>query len=208
MKKICISLHELRRRFPWSRIDQRTMFDQIPELKNVSDAVMSEQRAKDYFTSVHYLRTYERADWYMSPAPLRLFTWRFVRALRKKGLPFYVHTCWRDPVLQVALKKNGKSGVKSGAHQRSSAVDIVHAVNHWEIPDDLWYYVGTLGEAVARDTNLGTGLDGKPLKIEWGGRWKRPYDPAHWQLSDWKHRPIVGPHTPLKLSPYSKDMTT
>ena len=24
------------------------------------------------------------------------------------------------------------------------------------------------------------------VKVVWGGDWTRPYDPAHWELADWK----------------------
>jgi len=207
-KRICVSLWELRRRFPFSRRDQRGMLDEIPQLKNVNDAVKYHQRPKDIFSQEWYLRLHERANWEGAPAQIRLFTWRYMRALRARGLPFYVHTCHRPPDVQLKLQQQGFSNLSSGPHQRSAAIDVVSAIEHWNIPDPLWNYVGTLGETIARDMFLGTEYKNpsKPLKIEWGGRWTRPWDPAHFQLSDWKNRPIVEASEPLLLQPYSDQM--
>ena len=203
---ISVPLAVIRRRWPWSCVGQKSMLSPIPELKDVNDAVRAYQRPRDFFNSEYQLGLHERADWAYCSPQLRIFTWRFMRALRKRGLPFYVHTCYRDPRLQKKLASEGYSTLTNGAHQRSAAVDIVSSIDHWEIPDALWNYVGTLGEAISRDTYLGTGLDKKPLKIEWGGRWSF-YDPAHFQLSDWKHVPLTPTmHEPLRLSPYSDRM--
>lgn len=206
--KIKLSLAELRRRFPFSKTNSRSPDKSIPDLKDVNLAVIKYQRPKDYFVSKAYLQTYQRADWHGAPAPLRLFVWRYMRALRSRGLPFYVHNCYRTISEQEQLYLEGRTQLKSGAHNRSAAVDIVSAIDHWHIPDDLWTYVGTLGEAISRDTHLGQGLDNKPLKIEWGGRWKFK-DPAHFQLSDWRKRPLIVEdelHRPLRISPYSDQM--
>lgn len=205
-EKICGTIAAIRNAFPFAAVNARPVIQPVPVLKDVNDAVKHYQRPKDFFTAEHYLRSYDRADYQGAPNQIRLFTWRFMRALRARGLPFYVHTCWRDPLTQQILKDKGNSNLSSGPHQRSAAVDIVSAIDHWEIPDPVWYYVGTLGESVARGMHFGKGLDGQPLKIEWGGRWDDPFDPAHWQLSDWKYRPVVDPYEPLRLSPYSDRM--
>lgn len=207
------SLEELRQAFPFSTTNARPVMHSIPDLGDVNEAVKAYQRPKDYFTSRAYLRLYERADYQFCPMPLRLFVWKYLRALRARGLPFYVHTCYRTPGEQAELKAGGYSNLALGAHQRSCAVDIVSAIDHWEIPEELWYYVGTLGESVARGTEFGPSLrkgkDGSPLplKIQWGGRWTDPWDPAHWQLSDWRYRPTFkADSVPLRLSPYSDRM--
>lgn len=187
----------LRERFPWARNDATPISGTIPELKDVSDAVKHYQRPRDYFNSTYYLKTYDRADYYGAPPEIRQFTWRFMRALRARGLPFYVHTCFRHPDEQLRLRNLGHSKTSFGPHQRACAVDIVSSVDHWDIPQDLWYYVGTLGESVARSVDL---------PIKWGGRWNF-YDPAHWELEDWENRPALeNDHEPLRLSPYSDKM--
>jgi hypothetical protein len=180
----------------------------VPDLPGVHEAVKHYQRPREFFTSEYYLRTYERADWYGAPPEIKMFSKKFLTALRARGLPFYVHTCFRHPDVQRELKNMGRTRVLYGAHQRSCAVNIVSAIDHWEVPDELWYYVGTLGESIARSMSLGkeTGNKEKALKIEWGGRWDF-FDPAHWQLSDWRKRLSVDPdHEPERLSPYSEKM--
>lgn len=187
----------IRERFPWASNNATPINMSLPELKDVSEAVKSYQRPRDYFNSSYYLKTYDRADWYGAPPEIRQFAWRFMRALRARGLPFYVHTCFRHPNEQLELQRKGLSKLSFGPHQRSCAIDVVSSIDHWEIPDDLWYYVGTLGESVARSVDL---------PIEWGGRWKF-YDPAHWQMKDWQKTLAVDPdHKPLRLSPYSDQM--
>lgn len=206
--KIKATLQAVRDAFPFSRVDQRMAYQEraVPALTEVHDAVLQYQRPKDFFSSLYYLKLHDRADWRGSPPMLRLFTWRFMRALRARGLPFYVHTCYRTPELQTDLFNQGRSKLKIGPHQRACAVDIVSAIDHWEIPDPLWSYVGNLGEQIGRDTFLGPRIDGKgPLKIQWGGRWSF-YDPAHWQLSDWPSRPSVTELEERKLVPYSLEM--
>lgn len=205
-KMVCQSIEWIRQQWPFSLRTSRGMFDTIPDLKNVDEGVKLYQRPRDFFNSEVYMRLHNRADYRGAPPQLRLFIWRYMRALRNRGLPFYVNNCWRSAAEQIKLKEGGFTALRSGAHQRSSAVDIVSAIDHWEVPEELWYYTGTLGEAVARDTFLGTGLDGKPLKIEWGGRWSKP-DPAHWQLSDWKRRPLVREDLEaVRRLPFSDDM--
>jgi len=176
--------------------------DTIPDLADLPATIREFQRPKAFFTSQMYLRQYDRADYQGAPYEIRLFTWRYMRALRNRGLPFFVHTCYRSPEEQKRLKALGHSQVTSGAHQRSCAVDIVHAVHDWRIPKELWYYVGTLGEQVARQLHLGRDERDQVIKIEWGGRWDF-YDPAHWQINNWKQRPIIQPEEPFRASPYS-----
>lgn len=193
---------KIRAKVPFAEAGFRPFWDDtIPELDHVAESVLQYQRSRDFFYSKYYLKTFDRADYYGAPAPLRVFTWRFMKALRARGLPFYVHTCWRSPDDQQKLKSDGFSQVARSPHQKSCAVDIVSAVDHWEIPETLWYYVGTLGESVAKSTPFPSGVS-----MEWGGRWKF-FDPAHWQLSDWRQRPAVDwPHEPKRLSPYSDEM--
>lgn len=199
------SIAEIRKHFALTEPGVRGPDDRIEDIGTVHQAVLDAQRSKDFFYSEFYLRTYDRADWRGSSLEIRLFVHKFMRALRARGLPFYVHTCYRSPADQRELVAQGHSQVSNGAHQRSAAVDIVSAVDHWDIPRSLWSYVGSVGEQVARGHDFGKGEDGQTLHIEWGGRWDF-YDPAHWQLSDWRHRPVVKDERPLRFSPYSSMM--
>ena len=55
-------------------------------------------------------------------------------------------------------------------------MDIVHASRAWNLTKKEWDVLGSIGKEIARKRNL---------KMEWGGDWKF-YDPAHWQIKDWR----------------------
>lgn len=200
------TIRKLRQFCPFSQVGQRPVMLEPPKLKDVHSHVQMYQRGPDFFTSEYMLKQLNRADYRGAPPQLRLFVWKYLRALRARGLPFYVHTCYRSPEEQLKLYNQGNSQLTEGAHQRSCAVDIVSSIDHWQVPKELWQYVGTLGQSVADGLFLGNGLDGKPLKIEWGGAWQDFYDPAHWQLHDWRLRRSTKQDEALQLNPFSDKM--
>lgn len=108
------------------------------------------------------------------------FSVAFLRDLRKRGLPFIPHIYFRDEETQNRLRKQGVSKAKWGQspHNFGMAVDIVHFGKYWNLTPLQWAVIGLIGKEVARRLNL---------KVTWGGDWKF-YDPAHWELSDWKKR--------------------
>lgn len=191
MKPLCHYVRALERRVR-SRRDLFTA--PVPELRTMSETVKGVLWAPEQFSTIGYLRMHERADWTGCPVPLREFTHAYFKAARKKGFPLYVHTCWRSPELQAKLQLEGHSTLRSGAHQRSCAVDVLHPEWHWELPRDAWLYLGALGREVAR-------MQG--IKVRWGGDFKSLWDPAHWELEDWRSYPIVSGHrAQLRKSPY------
>lgn len=150
----------------------------FPPIKNLADLhqhVAQYKAPPEFFTSEKQMKLNERAIWNGVDPLIQYFAGALIEELRKYDLPFYVHTAYRSPELQSALKRRGYSQVESGPHQRGAAVDIVHSHYHWADDRRLWLFVGTVGEHIIKQRNL---------PIEWGGRWKF-YDPAHWQLSDW-----------------------
>lgn len=108
------------------------------------------------------------------------FSQAFLRDLRKRGYPFFPHVYFRGRELQNRLRKQGVSKAVWGqsAHNYGMAVDIVHFGRYWDLTPTEWAVIGLIGKEVARRLNL---------KVTWGGDWKF-YDPAHWELSDWKKR--------------------
>lgn len=133
--------------------------------------------------STHMLHQYERADWTEVPEPLQDFAFAFYRRMQRYQLPMYAHTVYRSPAVQLDLVRRGYSRITSGAHQRSAAVDFVHGVKHWDIPErEFWNFVGTQGKEVARIHSI---------PIEWGGDWPNFWDPAHWQLANWREYPEI-----------------
>lgn len=134
-----------------------------------------------YFTSDAYLRTYDRADYRCARFNIDLFAARLVQAARKRGVPMYVHTLWRSPKEQTRLVDQGRSKTPppTAAHVQGMAADVVHAVHHWELSPHEWRLVAELGKAVARQMEI---------SVIWGGDWTF-YDPAHWEIKDWRNKP-------------------
>lgn len=111
---------------------------------------------------------------------MRRFAVAFLRDLHKRGFPLFVVQCWRSGKEQDALFVKGVTKAKAGqsAHNYGMAVDVIHFMRGWDLTRKEWAVVGAIGKEVARKCNL---------KVTWGGDWKF-WDPAHWELSDWKER--------------------
>lgn len=162
----------------------------------VSDALHKYKEPLHTQRSNYMLKLHERADWAGVDSELKDFTRIFFTALRRNEVPVYVHTAYRTPELQAKLHHKGLSTVSSGPHQRGAAVDIVHAHFHWNCSKEFWDYMGALGKQIIQQNRF---------DIEWGGDWSF-YDPAHWQLKDWRKHEIVDPHFPtVRRSPFSKN---
>jgi|DewCreStandDraft_4_1066084.scaffolds.fasta_scaffold64100_2 hypothetical protein len=91
---------------------------------------------------------------------------------RKKGIELAVVETYRTRAKQMEYKSMGNKYTRTGAgaskHQYGLAVDLVPIVNgepQWH-NRALWYKVGIIGER---------------LGLRWGGRWRRPYDPGHFE---------------------------
>lgn len=108
------------------------------------------------------------------------FSKAFLADLKARGWPFYAHEYLRDRKAQDDAFKRGVSKAKFGqsAHNYGMAVDIVHYGRFWLLDPKEWALLGLIGKDVAKRRNI---------KITWGGDWKF-YDPAHWELTDWKER--------------------
>lgn len=138
----------------------------------------------DFMTSDRYLRQHQRADWQQTDQRIQVFAARFIETFRKKQIPLYVHTAFRTKEEQQAKFNAGHSKVvwPRASHCQGKSVDIVHAAYHWNLTTDEWSLMGKVGKDLA--TRMG-------LKLTWGGDWSF-YDPAHWELSDWREniRPL------------------
>lgn len=150
-----------------------------------------------YFTSEPYLRQMHRADWQNTHRAIQEFAARFVLEMRRQGIPVFVHCAFRTPEEQERLKREGRSKAlhPNAPHVRGGAVDIVHSRYAWELTRQEWDYLGKVGKDIAQKMGI---------RIEWGGDW-RFYDPAHWELENWRictsaAEPRVGP--PLRMTPH------
>jgi hypothetical protein len=77
---------------------------------------------------------------------------------------------------QKEALKNGFSSTLNGKHLTGNAIDIcpyeifqLHGPDklQWDSEDVIWLKIGHIGES---------------LGLRWGGRWKKPHDPGHFEL--------------------------
>lgn len=108
------------------------------------------------------------------------FSRAFHAELKRRGMPFIPHRYYRGEVDQNREFDEGNSRARFGQspHNFGMAVDVIHHAKGWNLTRSQWAVLGHIGKEVARKQNL---------KITWGGDW-RFYDPAHWELADWKVR--------------------
>jgi len=159
-------------------------------------------KAPGFMTSTSFLRQWDKADWQYVDGRLMRFSALLIEAARKRGIPLYVHGAFRTQAEQEAAFKAGNSKVRwpNGAHCIGEAVDIVHGVLHWDMTRQEWDMIHQLGLRVLDRMNAGVRKDDR-LHLTWGGDW-RFYDPAHWEISDYRSRtrPIqAGP--PIRRTP-------
>jgi hypothetical protein len=98
-----------------------------------------------------------------------------IRACKAQGIELAVVESFRTHAKQSEYFGMGRKYTRSkggkSKHQYGLAVDVVPIVNgvaQWE-NDRLWRRVGVIGERMG---------------LRWGGRWKVPYDPAHFEWTD------------------------
>lgn len=95
-----------------------------------------------------------------------------IRACKAKGIEIAVVETYRTHAKQHEYKTMGKGYTNSGAgkskHQYGLAVDVVPLVKGAPVWNNtaLWRRVGMVGEK---------------LGLRWGGRWRKPYDPGHFE---------------------------
>jgi hypothetical protein len=95
-----------------------------------------------------------------------------IEACKEKGIELAIVETYRTPSKQHEYKTMGKKYTSSGAgkskHQYGLAIDVVPIVDSVAVWDNatLWRKVGVTGEK---------------LGLRWGGRWRKPYDPGHFE---------------------------
>lgn len=105
------------------------------------------------------------------------------KACKARNIPVIAFEMLRSAERQDQLYKQGRSKVRGylSPHQFGMAVDIVHATDYWQITKKQWDIIGSIGNEVARKNKI---------KMDWGGRatgkWKKFYDPAHWEIENWR----------------------
>lgn len=97
---------------------------------------------------------------------------QLIKNCEAKGITLAVVETYRTHAKQNEYKTMGKQFTSSGAgrskHQYGLAVDVVPMIDSVAVWDNtaLWKKVGVTGEQ---------------LGLRWGGRWRKPYDPGHFE---------------------------
>lgn len=121
-----------------------------------------------------------RPPWYLD-TPMHQFEVRFRLLAERYKVPVFAHTVLRTPEEQQKAYDAGFSRAKpwESPHQWGLAVDIIHSLKAWDLTPQQWDILGAWGMQVAQDLKI---------DVVWGGNWDF-YDPAHWEIADWKDRP-------------------
>lgn len=145
---------------------------------NKSQKAMSTLKDVAFVQSLDQRKKVSKVDRALTHDHIIRFYLSFYQELEKHGIPFYGFYFHRSHALQDKLYAKGRSKAKGGQspHNYGLAVDMVHSTRYWDLSRDEWAMIGTIGKEVARRLNI---------KVTWGGDWQF-YDPAHWQLSNWK----------------------
>ncbi len=97
---------------------------------------------------------------------------QLITICKAKGIELAFVETYRTHVKQAEYKGMGKKYTRSGAgkskHQYGFAADLVPIVNDSAVWHDnvLWRKIGIVGER---------------LGLRWGGRWRYPFDPGHFE---------------------------
>lgn len=159
----------------------------MPKLSPQADTEGNAKAALQAMTNRSFLETekYEEQQWRANRKgahfEILLFEMRLVARMAQLGVPMFAHSVVRDQGTQNRVFLEGLSkndGTRAYAHQRAAA-DIVHSTRAWDLTRDQWNVIGHVGKEVAKQLGL---------EIIWGGDWKDPWDPAHWELKDWRNR--------------------
>jgi murein endopeptidase len=136
---------------------------------------------RQFLASQNWQKQQWRADRRGAHPDLIEFEKVFIRKMGKLGVPMFSHEFIRSPERQNEVFRAGNSRAKGGhsAHQYGCAVDIVHSTKAWNMEPKAWALVGHVGKEIIAQKGLAV------ASLAWGGDWGF-YDPAHWQVVDWK----------------------
>lgn len=114
----------------------------------------------------------------------------------------YCFELWRSPERQERLKKKGvtRAGAWESPHQYGLAIDIISVTDFWDLAPESWEYIGQMGKEVARKCGV---------KMEWLGDPKHGfYDPAHWQMENWKaYKTVIDAYQLETIDPYTGEIS-
>lgn len=151
------------------------------------DAYHAELRAmmdRAFCFSRAYVDQHMRADRIGADARITEFADKLVHKAFKLGIPLFAHCIIRGSADQNALYRRGVSKARAGEspHNFGCAVDIIHGTKAWDLSAKQWQIVGHLGRELAKSLGLAVTWGGDDPGVDDRFDW----DPAHWELSDWR----------------------
>lgn len=152
----------------------------IPLVPETYREALKGMQDPEFLTTKKYREQQWRADRKGVDPQILLFERLLVRRMHNIGVPMFANEAMRDHKRQQELFDEGFSKIRrDGPHGRGCAVDVIHGLNGWEIPEKCWSLIGHVGKQIVLQEGL---------RIRWGGDWKF-YDPAHWEREDWQSLP-------------------
>lgn len=154
----------------------------VPQREAFSAAIRA-MRNDAYIKSARFSEQQHRANKAGADERIVEFSRKLVLRCASLGIPMFAHTMVRTYDDQLAAYVRGvtRDVPNDGKWpHRFAAVDIIHAKLGWmdnPVIPHAWDVIGHLGKEVATSMNI---------DITWGGDWKF-YDPAHWELTEWRH---------------------
>lgn len=143
-------------------------------------AALVDMQDAEFCNSARWQEQQWRADRTMVDLGLLDFEKRFINRMRNMyKVPLFCHTARRTVAEQSRLLEEGFSKVFNGPHLHGMAIDVIHSTKAWGLSRAQWSILGHVGKEVAKDMRL---------FLTWGGDWKNPYDPAHWEINQWRKR--------------------
>lgn len=174
------------------------------DLTELSHAPLSRLKFPSHFTSEAHLRQDNRADWQQTDTRIQLFAASLIEVLRHQNIPMWVHCAFRTKAEQETAfqGKNSKLRWPIASHCQGRAVDIVHGKFAWELTRQEWNHIGKIGKDVLARINRQRAVKDR-FELVWGGDWSSPWDPAHWEIADWRDHINPAPQTlaPVRKTP-------
>lgn len=136
-----------------------------------------------FLRSEKYQEQQWRADRVGAHPDILDFERLLIRRMKKLNVPMFAHCVMRTDAAQASAFAVGASNFPAGKgpHRKGCAVDIIHGLKAWDLDKKTWAIIGHVGKEIAAQA----GID-----VVWGGDWSDPWDPAHWELRNWRDLPM------------------
>lgn len=134
---------------------------------------------KPFLDGLRYEHQQLRANRRNCHPDILLFEKAFVRLCAEYDIPVFAHSIRRDKSTQDRLFRDGFSRAKYGEspHNFGMAVDLIHGTKAWNIARKDWSVFYAIGSEASSKSGV---------QVDWGGHFRSLYDPAHWQLKNWR----------------------